>query len=190
MIPVLATVILDPTTAMIGGCAMAIFSARLIQKSPDIELGRTALLGAAWGLYYGLTVAWMYFNYTDWMLAYLIDAQKVSITGTYIVFVAILILHGGLAALGVGALMQRKKTALAWAILIGIVATNLITIGLQSDAYTHIGTFAEYWAHQAKPVDEVPRAQMGMTIAGALAAPGVLIVLALRFIQGRKATAA
>jgi hypothetical protein len=190
MFPVLATVILDPTTAMIGGCAIALFSAQLIQRSPDVQLGRTALLGAGWGLWYGITVGWMYFNYPDWMLAYLIDAEKISLPATYALFVAILVLHGALAALGVGALVLRKQYVFAAAVLACIIVTNFVIMGLQFDAYTHVGTYAEYWTHLAKPMTEVPRAQTGMTVAGLLAAPVGLGALALRFLQGRKAARA
>jgi hypothetical protein len=190
MIPVLATVILDPTTAMIGGAAVALFSAQLIHKNPQVELARTAMLGAVWGLWYGITVGWMYFNYTDWMLAYLVDAQKVSVIATYILFVAILVLHGMLAALGVSALVQRKQYIFAGAVLACVIVTNFVIMALQFDAYTHVGTYAEYWAHQAKPMPEVGGAQMGMTVAGILAAVPGLGMLAVRFVQGRKAARA
>jgi hypothetical protein len=190
MTPVLATVILDPTTAMIGGAAVALFSAQLIQKNPQAEIGRTAMLGAAWGLWYGITVGWMYFNFPDWMLAYLVDAEKVSLVITYAVFVAILVLHGMLAALGVSALVQRKQYIFAGAVLACVIVTNFVIMGLQFDAYTHVGTYAEYWAHLAKPMPEVPRAQMGMTVAGILAAVPGLSMLGVRFVQGRKAARA
>jgi hypothetical protein len=186
----LATVILDPTTAMIGGGAIALFSTQLIQRSPDKELGRTAMLGALWGLWYGLTVGWMYFNYPDWMLAYLTDSQKLPLAATYVLFLLVLVLHGLLAALGVAALVQRKQLKVAWAVVLAVIVTNFIIMGVQFDAYTHVGTFAEYWAHQAKPMPEVPRAQMGMTVAGLLAAPVGFGALVLRLIQGRKAARA
>lgn len=190
MTPVLSTVILDPTTAMVGGGALALFSARLIWKSPEVELKRTALLGAAWGLYYGLTVAWMYFNYTDWMLAYLVDAKTISVPLTYAVFVAILVLHGFLAALGVGALVMHKKLGLAIAVTLGIGATNLVIMALQGHAYAHFGTYAEYWAGAAKELSQDSRAQVGMTVAGLAAAPGAFIALGWRFFAGRKAARA
>jgi hypothetical protein len=172
---------------MIGGAAVALFSTQLIARSPEVEVGRTGLLGAAWGLWYGLTVGWMYFNYPDWMLAYLVDAEKVPLVPTYVLFVAMLALHGALAALAAAVLVQRKKVALGWALLGGILVAQFSIMALQFDSYTHIGTFAEYWAHQAKPVDQVPRAQTGMTVAGLLATPVALGILAMRFIKGRKA---
>lgn len=162
----------------------------LIWKSPEVELKRTALLGAVWGPYYGLTVAWMYFNYTDWMLAYLVDGKTVSVPLTYALFVVILVLHGFLAALGVGALVMHKRLGLAIAVTAGIGATNLILMALQGHAYNHFGTYAEYWAGTAKALADDPRAQMGMTVAGLTAAPGAFIALGWRFFAGRKAARA
>ncbi|MBK7863759.1 MAG: hypothetical protein IPJ65_35175 [Archangiaceae bacterium] len=190
LFPLLATVILDPTTALIGGAAIAVFSTRLIQKSPELELKRTAILGALWGLWYGLTVGWMYFNYTDWMLAYLVDAQKLSVPLTYVVFVAVLVLHGFLAALGVGALVLARRLGVAIAVLVAFIVVNFLIMALQGHAYTHVGTFAEYAANTAKEMSNEPRAQLGMTVAGILAALGGVPALVVRFLAGRKVGAA
>ncbi len=188
MTPVLSTVILDPTTAMVGGAALALFSAKLIWKSPEVELKRTIALGAVWGLYYGLTVAWMYFNYTDWMLAYLVDSRNLSVPLTFAIFVAVLVIHGAVAAAGVGALVMHKKLGWAIAIAAGIGLTNLLIMALQGHAYNHFGTYAEYWAGTAKELSQDPRAQMGMTVAGLLAAPGGIGALVVRFVMGRRAS--
>jgi hypothetical protein len=190
MTPLLATIIIDPFTAMIGGCALALFSTQLIQQKPEAELRRTALLGAIWGGWWGCTVGWMYFNYPDWMLVYLIDAQTISLPLTYALFVASLVVHGFLAALGVGALVLHKRLGMAIAVTVGVVATNLLIMAAQGHAYAHIGTFAEYHAGAAKELAEVPRAQMGMTIAGLLAAPPPIIAVVIRLLQGRKASRA
>jgi len=188
--PLLATVILDPATAMIGGAALALFSAQLIWKNPEVELKRTAILGAVWGGYWGLTVAYMYFNYTDWMLVYLLDAKTISIPLTYLAFWLLLVMHGALAALGVGALVMHRRLALAIAVTVGIVATNLLLMALQGHAYAHIGTYAEYHAGLAKEIAQVPAAATGMTVAGILAAPPPIIAVIVRFLKGRKAAAA
>jgi hypothetical protein len=187
MTPLLSTVILDPTTALIGGCAVALFSMKLIQKNPQVELKRTALLGALWGLWWGLTVSYLYFRFTDWMLAYLVDAKTISVPLTYLVFVAVLVLHGTLAALGVGALMLHHKLGLAIAITAGVVITNVLLLAVQAHAYNHVGTFAEYAAGTARELSQVPEAQLGMTVAGILAAGVGISVLVLRFLAGRRA---
>jgi hypothetical protein len=132
----------------------------------------------------------MYFNYPDWMLAYLVDAQKLSLAATYPLFLAVLALNGLLAALGVGALVQRKQLGLAWGVVSAIIVMNFVMMAVQLDAYTHVGTYAEYWAHQAKPTTEVARAQTGMTVTGLLAAPVGFGALAVRFFAGRKAARA
>ncbi len=190
MTPLLSTVILDPATAMIGGAALALFSAQLIWQNPEKELKRTAILGAIWGGYWGLTVAYMYFNYTDWMLVYLLDAKTISIPLTYFAFWVLLVMHGALAALGVGALVMHRRLGLAIVVFLGIIATNLLLMVLQGDAYAHIGTYAEYHAGTAKEIAQVPAAATGMTIAGILAAPPPLIAVLLRFLKGRKAASA
>ena len=73
---ILSTVILDPPTALLFGCAVALVSARLIARNPEVEVARTGALGAAWGLFYGLSVGWFFFHRPDWMLAYLKDARE------------------------------------------------------------------------------------------------------------------
>src|SRR5688572_29201490 len=188
--PLLATVILDPATAMIGGAALALFSAQLIWQQPEVELKRTAILGAIWGGWYGVTVGWMYFNYTDWMLVYLIDAKTISVPLTYALFFAILVLHGGLAALGVGALVMHRKLGVAIAVTVGILITQGALMALQGHAYAHIGTFDEYHAGAAKELAQVPGAATGMTIAGIMAAPPPIIAVVVRFLKGRKKAAA
>jgi hypothetical protein len=132
----------------------------------------------------------MYFNYTDWMLAYLIDAKSISIPATYVLFVAILVLHGFLAALGVGALVLNKRLGVAIAVTAGVGITNLVLMALQAHAYNHFGTFAEYHAGTAPELAAVPRAQLGMTISGAMIGPVVVALLAVRLIAGRKAAKA
>jgi hypothetical protein len=186
MLPLLATVILDPGTAMIGGAAIAFFSARLIQANPEVEIRRTMLLAGAWGVIWGISVGFMYFNYKDWMLAYLMDGEKLPTVPTYLLFVFMLFVHAALAALGISMLVVRKKLGLALAITLAISVSNILTTLLQSHAYQHVGTFAEYWAGQAKEVSEVPRAQMGMTVSGAIAAPSAIAIVVWRFIKGRK----
>src|SRR5438046_10346550 len=104
---VLATVILDPWTAMIGGAAIALFSAQLIQKNPDVEIKRTALLAGAWGALWGGSVGFMYFNYPDWMYAYLLDPSSLPLLPTYILFLFILFVSAVVAALAVSLLVQR-----------------------------------------------------------------------------------
>ncbi|MBL8949501.1 MAG: hypothetical protein JNK82_01900 [Myxococcaceae bacterium] len=190
MTPLFSTVILDPATAMIGGAALALFSAQLIWAKPEVELKRTALLGAVWGGWWGLTVAYMYFNYTDWMLVYLVDAKTLSIPLTFFVFWVLLVMHGFLAALGVGALVLHRRIGLGVAVLVGLVATNFLLMALQGHAYAHIGTYAEYHAGLAKEVAQVPAAATGMTVAGLLAAPPPIIMVVIRFLQGRKVAAA
>jgi hypothetical protein len=171
---------------MIGGAAIAFFSARLIQKNPDLEVPRTTLLAGAWGVIWGISVGYMYFNYKDWMLAYLMDGEKLPTVPTYLLFVFMLFVHACLAALGISMLVLRKKIGLALAITLCIAASNILTTLLQGHAYQHIGTFAEYWAGQAKTVDQLPQAQMGMMASGILAAPSAIIIVAWRFIKGRK----
>ena len=190
MTPLLSTVILDPTTAMVGGGALALFSAKLIWARPELELKRTALLGAGWGLWFGITVGWMFFNYPDWMLTYLVDAKALSIPLAYVLFVTVLMLHGFVAALGVGALVMHKKLGAAIAVTLGLGAVNLLIMALQAHAYNHFGTYAEYWAGTARELVNEPRAQMGMTVAGIMAAPVAFLALGLRFFAGRKVAAA
>src|SRR5687768_16220390 len=113
--PPLATVLLDPPTALLFGCALAMVSTRLLRKNPETELARTVKLGSAWAVFYGLCVAYFYFVYPDWMFAYLKDARETPLVPTYVAFVAILAAFGAIGAAATATMIVRGRQG--WALL-------------------------------------------------------------------------
>jgi len=93
MLP-LATILLDPPTTFMAGAIIALLSTKLIRKSGAVEVWRSATLGAAWAVVYGLAVGWMYFIRTDWMYVYLMDTTNVPLVPTYLAFFVIMLAFG------------------------------------------------------------------------------------------------
>ncbi len=185
----LATVLLDPPTALLFGCAIAVVSSRLIERHPQTELLRTGLIGAGWGLFYGLCVAWFFFERPDWMFAYLKDSREVSLLPAFIVFVFILVAHGAVGALASGALLLRGRRALAWA----VTASAMVTLGagfwLQWRAYLLVGTWEAFHAGQAVALQSDAAMQRAMNLSGAATAISAVGLFLVRFFQSRKLSA-
>ena len=182
----LSTVILDPPTALLFGCAVALVSARLIARNPETELVRTGALGAAWGVLYGLSVGWFFFHRPDWMLAYLKDAREVSLLPAYAVFLAVLAAFGAAGALANAALLRRGLRGAAWGLTAGVLLTLAATFWLQWRQYLAVGTFVDFWSGRAAPIQSDAAMQRAMNVSGAISAVSALSVFIARFVQGRR----
>ncbi|HZA13997.1 MAG TPA: hypothetical protein VE618_05860 [Myxococcaceae bacterium] len=183
---ILSTVILDPPTALLFGCAVALVSARLIARHPETELMRTGMLGAAWGVLYGLSVGWFFFHRPDWMLAYLKDAREVSLIPAYAVFLGVLAAHGAAGALANAALLRRGLRAAAWALTAGVLLTLAATFWLQWRQYLAVGTFEEFWSGRAAPIQSDAVMQRAMNVSGAISAVSAVAIFIARFLQARR----
>ncbi len=182
----LATVLLDPPTALLFGCGVALVSSRLIARNPETEVLRTGLIGAGWGLFYGLCVAWFFFERPDWMFAYLKDAREVSLLPAFIVFVFILVVHGAVGALANAALLVRGRRALAWALTAGAMVTLGGGFWLQGRAYVLVGTWETFHAGQAVALHTDAAMQQAMNVSGAATALSAVALFVLRFLQSRR----
>ena len=182
----LATVILDPPTALLFGCAVALVSARLIARNPETEVLRTGMLGAAWSVFYGLCVGWFFFERTDWMFAYLKDSREVSLVLAYLVFLAVLAALGGAGGLANAALLRSGKRGAAWALAVGAIVTLGATFWLQWKQYLLVGSFEEYWSGRAGPVQADAVMRLAMNVSGALSAVSAVSVFVARFLQARR----
>lgn len=183
---VLATVLLDPPVALAFGCLVALASSRLIARAPEREIGRTVAFAAGWGAFYGLGVAWFYFTYPDWMLAYLKDAREVALVPSYLIFLAVTMAHGAMGGL-VGAIaIARGKRGWAWAMLALALGTYAGVFWLQWRQYFEFGTYAEYVAGRAGKTLEDPAWQRASNLAAGACGLAALAVLALRIRQGRR----
>lgn len=182
----IATVLLDPPTALLFGCLVALVSSRLIARNPDGEIPRTGAFGAAWGAFYALSVGWFFFRYPDWMFAYLRDARDVPLLPAYVVFVLICAAFGAAGALGTAALIRRGMRGAAWAVTFGALLTIGATFYLQLAQYLVVGTFADFWAGRAAPIQSVGPMQVALNVSGAVATAGAAAALVTRFLQSRR----
>lgn len=183
----LATVILDPPTALLFGCAVALISSGLIARDPERETMRTALFGAGWAVFYGLCVGWFFFARSDWMLVYLKDAREVPLVPAFIVFLLILAAHGAVGALANAALLRRGHRGLAWAVMVGGILTLGGAFWLQSRQYFLVGTWAEYHAGTAVPLPTDATMQVAMNVSGALSAVSAIGIFVYRYLKARRA---
>jgi hypothetical protein len=183
---ILTTVILDPPTALLFGCAVALVSARLIARKPETEVVRTGILGAGWSVFYGLCVGWFFFQRTDWMFAYLKNAREVSLVPAYLVFLGVLAAHGAAGGLAGAALLRRGMRGAAWALAGGAILTLGATFWLQWNQYGLIGSFEEYWSGRAKTIDTDVTMRLAMNVSGALSAVSAVSVFVARFLQSRR----
>ncbi|HZA50363.1 MAG TPA: hypothetical protein VE549_06460, partial [Myxococcaceae bacterium] len=183
---ILSTVILDPPTALLFGCAVALVSARLIARHPETELMRTGALGAAWGVLYGLSVGWFFFQRPDWMLAYLKDAREISLLPAYVIFLGVLAAFGAAGALANAALLRRGLRGAAWALTAGALLTIAATFWLQSKQYVAVGTFEEFWAGRARSLQLDAAMQRAMNVSGIISTLSAVAIFIARFLQARR----
>ena len=183
----LVTVMLDPPSALLFGCAIATVSMKLIRANPAAALKKTVLISAAWSAWYGVCVGWFFFMRPDWMFTYLIDTAKVPLVPAFLVFWAALVGYGVVGALGTGLLVQQQKPGLA----IAATPRSALFFGLllliSNPAYVKVGTFAQYWAGSAPAVEADPTMQTALAVSGAGIGFGVLVSLV---VQLKKAKAA
>ncbi len=184
--PTLATVLLDPPTALLAGAVLALVSSKLIALQPEREALRTTWLGAAWGVFYAGCVGWLFFTEPDWMLAYLKDAREVSLLPAFIVFAALCAAHGAFGALAVSAFIARGRLMLGVALTVAAVAVVGAVFWLQWQQYFVIGTFEAYYRGDAVPLQNDAVTQMKMNVAGGLTAVGSIAVIAWRIVQTKR----
>lgn len=181
-----ATVLLDPPTALLFGCAVALISARLIAHDPWRETRRTALIGAGWGLLYGLSVGWFFFQRADWMLAYLKDAREVALVPAYVVFLLLLAAHGAFGALANAALLRHGRRDLAWVLTVGAILTLGGGFWLQWRQYFLVGTAEQWQDGTAIPLQADATMQVVMNVTGVVSAGSAIALFVWRFLQARR----
>lgn len=179
MSPPVATILLDPPTTFMAGGIVALIGTKLIRKSGEAEVWKSALLGAAWAALYAVAVGWMYFIRTDWMFVYLIDTSALPLVPSYVAFFVILVTFGFGGALAVGHLIQHGKLGVAIGLTVAAAFALVMTGVLTAPHYVAIGSTKEYWAGTAKKlVDdaEAMRAVNGITIGTTLGSLPILIL--------------
>ena len=175
----LATLLVDPQTALIAGAILPLIMTRLIHQQPEVEVPRAIMIGASWGLMYGLSVGYMYFVYSDWMFGYLVDTTKFPVLPFYFVFLASLMFCGAAGAALTAHLIRNDKTVLAYGSALGAALTLAVVWIPHWDSYSHIGTLAEWKAGTAALMPGTGTAPMGLNGAGAIATIYSVMVIVL-----------
>lgn len=174
----LATILVDPQTALIAGAIIPVLMVRLIRQQPEVESSRAVMLGAGWGAAYCVSVSYMYFAFSDWMFGYMLDTSDFPLVPFWFVFLAACAFSGAAAA-AVGAyLVRTDRFPLAVLCVLGAIATLAVVWIPHWHSYSHIGTFAEYRAGTATPLPGPGTAPVGLNVAGALiAVPSVVMIV-------------
>ena len=110
----LATVLIDPPTTLLGGAILALISMKLVKTKGVDEVWRVGQLSFLWCLVYALSVGWHFFFRTDWMFFYAMDTSSLPLVPLFALFVFVCAAWGGIGGLSVAALVHAKQTALAW----------------------------------------------------------------------------
>lgn len=187
MTPVLSTVLLDPPSTLIFGSALAVLSGKLLRANPERALKKTAALAAGWSAWYGLCVGWFFFERPDWMFVYLLDSQKLPLVPAFLAFCAVLVAYGVFGALGTGILIQQGRRGFAVLTAVGAVLSMGFIFAITANAYTHVGTYAQYLKGEAPQIDADAAMKMAMNVSGGGIVIGILVVLFLQFRKARVA---
>jgi hypothetical protein len=174
-----ATVIIDAQSALIAGSIIPLVMTKLIRQQPEVEVPRAIGIGALWGFLYALSVSYMYFYWTDWMLAYLTDSRTFPVKSFYVIFVLACVFCGAAAAAVSAHLVQHYKMALAGLCVVGAILSWAIVFIPHFHSYTHIGTYDEYKAGTALAMPGPADAAFGLNLGGGFTALFSIILLTL-----------
>ncbi len=176
----LATVLIDPPTALFAGAILALISMKLLKNKGIDEVWRVGVLSAIWGLVYGISVGWHFFYRTDWMFTYALDTSSLPLVPLFIFFLFLCAAWGGLGGLAAGALIQAKKVALAWVAFAGAFLGWGFFLFITLDQYKHLGTRQEYLAGTAKLVFEDPNWVMASNVSPAIFGVAAIVIIAMQ----------
>jgi hypothetical protein len=174
-----ATVIIDAQSALMAGSIIPLVMTRLIRQQPEVEVPRAIGIGALWGLLYAFSVSYMYFNWTDWMLAYLTDSRTFPVKSFYVLFVLACAFCGAAAAAVSAHLVQHYKMGLAALCVVGAILSWLIVLIPSFHGYSHIGTYDEYKAGTALALPGPPDAAFGLNLSGGMTAVFSIVLLVM-----------
>ena len=191
MLPLtLATVMIDPPTALFAGCVLALISIKLIVRDPQREIMKTAIYAGAWSFAYVIAVSFMYVLYPDWMMVYLRDAKDVPLVPVWIVFMIACVACGVMGALSTAVLLSWKKTGLALAVTVGALVFLGLLGWLGGSQYIYVGTFAQFAAGQAPKLMENAHAQTYMNVASGITGAVSVGIIVKRVLETKKLSGA
>ena len=173
----LSTILVDPQTSLLAGSIIPLVAMKLIRREPQKEYGRALMMGASWGLVYGLAVSAAYFKLSDWMFGYTVDTTTFPVVALWPLFLGANVLSGVAGAAATATAIRSGKIWVAGLCVIGALCC-LLTVWLpHMDGYSHIGTFAEYRAGTAAKFPGPPDAQSVLNLA-----TGIMVVFSVGLI--------
>lgn len=187
---VLATVLVDPPFAAGIGALFALIAAPSIalavaRGTVAAEVRRHALWGGALGGWFGLAFIYHCFTFPAWMMSYAADPRSLPTAVWYPLFLAFLIACGALSGFVSARLIAtgRKSTARALTAGLFILYAGLFLLGLER--YLVLGTYDDFWAGRALPLQQQAQVLKSFNVAAAVAALFPVALLSGRLLQLR-----
>lgn len=173
------------------GAAIALSAGRRLAKDTTPYARHMVLRQAAWwGAWFGVNVAYQYFQWPDWMWAYLVDPTKVHaalVVPLFFLANVVCTLIGARCAIGFLAMGR-------WGPAVGVMIAGFVAWGLTVfatfKAYTHIGDRAQFlagdFAHMTRVQDHKGLAEASTWTVLFLAVSGVAL-LGTNVVRGNRA---
>lgn len=169
------------------GAVIALSAGRQLRSDATPHARHMVLRQAAWwGAWFGVNVAYQYFAWPDWMWAYLVDPRRVHAALVVPLFtlanVAATMIGAACASCALGKGRWGPAIAVAVAGFVGWGLTILATF----EAYTHVGTAAEFAAGTATKIQDHKALQEASTWTVILLAYPGFQLLAMNVVRGRR----
>lgn len=146
----------DFPVAMACGSIAAVVQTRYIRATkPNPLSGRVAKVGTAMAFLYAAVASFMIIHYPAWMNGYAADPAKTSPWFSFAMFVPLMALTGFGASVVTQLMIEQRKNALAITFAAGSLVICGLNILVVLDAFTHVGTFAQ-WCAGTAPVMSDP----------------------------------
>lgn len=178
----LATLLVDPQTALLAGTIVSLVMTRLIRQQPEVEGAAAVRWGALWGGGYTLSVTYMYFNASDWMFGYLVDTREFPLVPFWFVFFAACVFCGAAGAAATAHFIKCDRMAMAGLCVVGAMVTLAVVWVPHWNSYSHIGTLAQWKAGTAPLMPGEGNAPFGFNLATILAV-GLSVPLLVHLIR-------
>ena len=146
-----------------------------------------AWLSGLWGLIYGLSVGWHFFNRTDWMFCYLVDVSRWPLAVVYAVFLFVCAAWAALGGTAVAGLIHLQNTGLAIGVAVSAVMGFALFLAMTLDQYTHVGTRDEYLAGKAIATTSDPAWVTASNVSAAIFGLAAVGIIATQVRRMRKA---
>ena len=161
------TFIIDPPFLFTLGSLIAFVGRRRLVSTKPNPFGPGAGLAVGYALLFWASVSWFGMNAADWMLSYMIPAETLPMGIVQAVFGLALVVAAISGHTVTAVLLQRGQGLAAASILCSGVLLWCGLWAITLDRYMVVGTYAEFIAGQAIPLQE-------SSIIGAMNAAGAV----------------